>query len=114
MVLTSGTKLSPSGIQAPLTAGGTGEVYRACDTRLDRKGAVKILSESFANDAYRLQRFVLCALNNPNLLFILDVGTQGGVHYVVSEFLKGQTLRDPLTDVMTGYPAPLWSGSSEK
>jgi len=97
VVLTSGTKLGPYGIQAPPRAGGTGEVYRACDTRLDRKVAVKILPESFASDAHRLQRFILCALNNPNLLFILDVGTQGGAHYLVSEFLEGQTLGDPFS-----------------
>jgi len=97
MVLTSGTKLGPYGIQAPLRAGGTGDVYRASDTRFDWKGAVKILAEPFANDVHRLQRFVLCALNNPNLLFILDVRTQGRVHYLVSEFLEGQTLRDPLS-----------------
>jgi eukaryotic-like serine/threonine-protein kinase len=96
MVLTPSAKFGPCGIQAPLKAGGAGEVYRACDTRLDRKVAVKILPESFAPDAYRLQRFVLCALNNPNLLFILDVGTQGRVHYLVSDFL-GQTLRDPVS-----------------
>jgi serine/threonine protein kinase len=97
MVLTSGTKLGPYGIQAPLRAGGTGEVYRARHTRLDRKAAVKILPESFANDADRLPRFVLCALDNPNLLFILDVGTLAGVHYLVSEFLERQPLRDPLS-----------------
>ena len=97
MVLTSDTKLGPYGIQALSRAGGTGELYRGRDTRLDRKLAVKSQPESFANDAHRLQRFVLCALNNPNLLFILDVGTQGGVHYLVSEFLEGQTLRDPLS-----------------
>jgi eukaryotic-like serine/threonine-protein kinase len=97
MVFTSGTKFGPCGIQAPLKAGGAGEVYRACDTRLDGKVAVKILPASFANDAYRLQRFVLCALNSPNLLFILGVGTQRRVHYLVSEFLEGQALRDPLS-----------------
>ncbi len=89
MVLTSGAKLGPYGIQAPLSTSGTGEPYRACDTRLDWKVAGEILLASFANDAYRWQRFVLCALNSPNLLFVLDVGTQGRVHYFVSEFLEG-------------------------
>ena len=57
MALASGSKLGPYEIQSPLGAGGMGEVYRARDTRLDRTVAVKILPESFANDADRLQRF---------------------------------------------------------
>ena len=91
----------PYEIQSPLGAGGMGEVYRARDTRLDRTVAVKILPESFASDADRLQRFehearILSALNHPNLLSIFDVGTQDGTHYLVSEFLEGQTLRERL------------------
>ena len=76
-----------------------GEVYRARDTRLNRAVAIKVLPESFASDADRLLRFeheaqVLSALNHPNLLSIYDVGTQGEIHYLVSEFLEGQTLRE--------------------
>ncbi len=80
-----------------------GEVYRARDTRLDRIVAIKVLPESFAADADRLQRFeqearVLSALNHPNLLSIYDVGEQDGIHYLVSEFLEGQTLRERTAD----------------
>jgi Tol biopolymer transport system component len=76
-----------------------GEVYRARDTRLERTVAVKVLPESFAADTDRLRRFeqearVLSALNHPNLLSIYDVGRQDGIHYLVSEFLEGQTLRE--------------------
>jgi serine/threonine protein kinase len=72
------------------------------DTRLNRIVAVKVLPESFASDADRLQRFerearVLSTLNHPNLLSIFDVGTEGGIHYLVSEFLDGQTLRERLS-----------------
>jgi serine/threonine protein kinase len=75
-----------------------GEVYRARDTRLERTVAIKILPEAFSSDSDRLQRLhqearVLSALNHPNLLAIYDVGRQGSVHYLVSEFLEGQTLR---------------------
>jgi len=99
MALTAGTKLGPYEIQSPLGTGGMGEVYRARDTRLERTVAVKILPAAFSAEADRLQRFeqearVLSALNHPNLLSIYDVGSQDGIHYLVSEFLEGQTLRE--------------------
>ena len=99
MPLTSRSRLGPYEIQSQLGAGGMGEVYRAIDTRLGRVVAIKVLPESLANDPDRLQRFehearVLSSLNHPNLLSIFDVGTQGGVQYLVSEFLEGWTLRE--------------------
>lgn len=102
MALTSGTKLGPYEIQSPLGAGGMGEVYRARDTRLGRDVAVKVLPDSFATDADRLLRFeqearVLGTLSHSNLLAIYDVGTQGAVHYLVSEYPEGETLRQRLS-----------------
>jgi eukaryotic-like serine/threonine-protein kinase len=78
-----------------------GEVYRARDTRLDRTVAIKILPATFAGDADRLSRFehearLLSTVSHPNLLAIHDVGAQDGVHYLVSEFLEGQTLREKM------------------
>ena len=101
MPLPAGTKLGPYEIVAQLGAGGMGEVYRARDTRLDRTVAIKVLPPSLANDSDRLARFegearVLSTLSHPNLLAIYDVGSQDGLHYLVSEFLEGETLRDRL------------------
>jgi eukaryotic-like serine/threonine-protein kinase len=101
MTLSSGTKLGPYEIQSPLGAGGMGEVYRARDTRLAREVAIKVLPEAFARDADRLQRFeyearVLSTVNHPNILAIHDVGSQGDLHYLVSELLEGQTLREKM------------------
>jgi serine/threonine protein kinase len=101
MPLTTGTKLGPYEIQAPLGAGGMGEVYRARDTRLGREVAVKVLPASFAADPERLRRFeqearATAALNHPNLLAIFDIGNLNGAPYVVSELLEGETLRERL------------------
>ena len=101
MPINSGTKLGPYEILAPLGAGGMGEVYRARDTRLDRSVAIKILPAAFSSDTDRLQRFqqearALSSLNHPNLLAIFDVGRQDDFHYLVSELLEGETLRQRL------------------
>src|SRR5947209_2174914 len=101
MSLTTGTKLGPYEIVAPLGAGGMGEVYRARDSRLKREVAIKVLPQAFSLDADRLRRFeqealATAALNHPNILAVFDIGTNEGSPYVVSELLEGETLRDRL------------------
>ncbi len=103
MALASGTRLGPYEILSPLGAGGMGEVYRARDTRLERVIAVKVLPESVAADAERLRRFeqeakAVAALNHPNILSVHDIGQQGGIRYIVTELLDGQSLLEKLRD----------------
>lgn len=98
MPLTSGTKLGPYEILAPLGAGGMGEVYRARDSRLDRIVALKVLPTSFSADSERLRRFEqearsVAALNHPNILAVHDIGTHDGAPYMICELLEGETLR---------------------
>src|SRR5271155_1241111 len=99
MALTSGTKLGPYEILAPLGAGGMGEVYRARDARLKREVAIKVLPAGLSRDPDRLRRFeqealATAALNHPNILAVFDIGTHDGAPYVVSELLEGETLRE--------------------
>lgn len=101
MTMTSGTRLGPYEIAAPLGAGGMGAVYRARDTRLGRDVAIKIMPASLATDPERTRRFQQEAtatgmLNHPNLLAIHDVGDHEGAPYLVCELLEGQTLRERL------------------
>jgi Tol biopolymer transport system component len=97
MGLTPGTKLGPYEIQSPLGAGGMGEVYRARDTRLDRTVAVKILSSHLSESPEAKHRFdrearAISSLNHPNICMLYDVGREGGVDFLVMEFLEGETL----------------------
>src|SRR6185369_4302418 len=101
MLLAPGAQLGPYEIHSALGAGGMGEVYRALDTRLSRQVAIKILPESFANDAERLRRFELeaqsvASLSHPNIIAIYDVGTYNGTPFLVEELLEGQSLRELL------------------
>jgi len=96
-----GTQIGPYKIISLLGHGGMGEVYRARDVRLNRDVAVKVLPKEFASDAWRLRRFeketkALAALNHPNVLTIHDVGVHEGEPYLVSELLRGRTLREEL------------------
>jgi eukaryotic-like serine/threonine-protein kinase len=97
MSLSSGTKLGPYEIQAPLGAGGMGEVYRARDTRLERTVAIKVLPEHLSTNAESKQRFerearAVSSLNHPNICALYDIGNQDGVDFLVMEYLEGQTL----------------------
>src|SRR6266566_1910420 len=97
MALTSGTKLGPYEILAPLGAGGMGEVYRARDTRLDRTVAIKVLASHLSSSPELKQRFEreaksISALNHPHICSLYDVGSQDGIDYLVMEFLEGETL----------------------
>ncbi|TMA30806.1 MAG: tetratricopeptide repeat protein [Deltaproteobacteria bacterium] len=101
MALQGGTRIGPYQIVESLGAGGMGTVYRAHDPRLGRDVAVKVLSPECATDAGLVARFEQEAraagvLNHPNILSVLDVGAQEQVHFLVSELLEGQTLRERL------------------
>src|SRR5271170_5854032 len=99
MALTSGTRLGPYEILAPIGAGGMGEVYRARDAKLGRDVALKVLPEAFARDAERMARFqreakVLASLNHPNIATIHGLEDSGSTHALVMELVEGPTLAD--------------------
>jgi serine/threonine protein kinase len=101
-ILVSGTRLGPYEVQVLLGAGGMGEVYRARDTRLNRTVAIKVIPRALASDSFRKQRFerearAISALQHPNICTLHDVGHQDGTHYLVMEYLEGETLAKRLS-----------------
>jgi len=98
-----GHSLSHYRVLSLIGAGGMGEVYLAEDTRLGRKVALKMLAPAFTRDQERLRRFerearLVSALNHPNILTIYEVGVAGENHFIATEFIDGQTLRERLRD----------------
>ena len=83
MPLAAGSRLGPYEIQAPIGAGGMGEVYKAKDIRLDRVVAIKVLPSHVSNDPALRERFerearTVAALNHPHICTLHDVGRHEG------------------------------------
>jgi serine/threonine protein kinase len=99
--LSNGQQFGSYVILEALGAGGMGEVYLARDTRLDRTVALKILPPDISRDNHRMQRFrqeakVASSLNQPNILTVFEFGEVGGLTFLATEFVEGETLRDHL------------------
>jgi len=91
-----------------LGEGGMSQVYLALDTSLERRVALKLLPAQFTQDADRLRRFIqeakaASALNHPNIITIHEIGATNDVHFVATEYIEGQTLRQ----LMAGGPLAL-------
>jgi eukaryotic-like serine/threonine-protein kinase len=102
MSLTSGARLGPYEIVAPLGAGGMGEVYRARDTRLGRDVAVKVLPQHLSANPEVRARFereakTVSSLSHPNICTLHDVGREGDTDYLVMELVDGETLAQRLS-----------------
>jgi eukaryotic-like serine/threonine-protein kinase len=96
--LLSGQRIGRYRIVRPIGAGGMGEVYLAHDMELERDIALKILGPELIGDSQRMQRFIqeaktASALNHPNIITIYEVGQLEGTRFIVTEYIKGETLR---------------------
>jgi serine/threonine protein kinase len=97
LALTPGTRLGVYEIVASIGEGGMGQVFRATDTKLKRRVAIKILPPSVAADPERLARFqreaeVLASLNHPNIAAIYGLEESGGMTALVMELVEGDDL----------------------
>lgn len=82
--------------------GGMGEVFLAQDTRLGRKVALKLLRSDITRNEERLRRFrqeaqAASALNHPNILTIHEIGQEGSLHFISTEYVEGETLREKIS-----------------
>jgi serine/threonine protein kinase len=89
--LAVGEQLGPYKIEALIGAGGMGRVYRAVDTRLGRKVAIKISAKEFT-DRFQREARAISALNHPHICTLYDVGP----NYLVMELVEGKPLKGPL------------------
>jgi WD40 repeat protein len=110
--LTPASKISHYRIETQIGEGGMGEVYRASDEDLRRTVALKMLPAEFTSNPARVQRFeqeafAASRLNHPNIITIFEITHSDGGHFIVEEYVEGQTLRELLTDPQTKNPQKL-------
>jgi serine/threonine protein kinase len=85
-------------IDGLIDRGGMADVYRARDIRLDRDVAVKVLREIEHERRFAAEARTLAKLQHPNLVRLLDAGTDNGDAFLVLELLDGATLRELLDE----------------
>ena len=107
--LPRGARLGPYEIDAPLGAGGMGDVYRARDTRLGRTVAIKLLNAELSGDAVSRERFErearsIATLTHPHVCTLYDIGDHDGAAFLVMELLQGHTLGARLARTKGGLP----------
>src|SRR5687768_1313914 len=81
----------------PLGEGGMGAVFLARDLQLDRLVAVKVLPDRAVNDSGAIARFqrearALAKVSHPGIVQAYDSGQDAGKHFLVMEFVEGQSL----------------------
>ncbi len=83
--------------------GGMGVVYEAEDLRLRRRVALKALPPEYTSDPVRRERLTrearaAAALLHPNIATIFSLEEIDGELYIISELVRGRTLREHLSD----------------
>src|SRR6266576_5692003 len=97
-----GKHISHYEVLSLLGRGGMGEVFLAQDASLGRKVALKLLRSDFTRIEERLRRFqqearAASALNHPNILTIHEIGHDGSLQFMATEYVEGETLRQHLS-----------------
>src|SRR6266545_417826 len=108
----TGQQINHYRIEARIGQGGMGDVYRAHDETLQRTAALKTLPAEFTEDEQRVRRFeqeafAASRLNHPNIVTIFDILHADGAHFIATELVEGETLRELLTNPETKEPRPL-------
>ena len=84
-----------------IARGGMADVFEAVDRTLDRRVAVKIMHQRYADAETFVARFrkeaqAAANLSHPNIVSIYDWGEEKGTYYIVMELIAGRSLRDVL------------------
>ena len=85
-------------VLAALGQGGMAKVYKGYQPMLDRYVAIKVLAPHFATDEEFRARFqreaaAIARLRQSNIVQVYDFGVESKIHYMVMEYIAGDTLK---------------------
>src|SRR5438034_9301239 len=86
-------------LDAQIGSGGMSTVYRAFDSTLERRVAIKLMHRDIAADSDQLERFrrearAVAQLSHPHIVGVIDAGEDDQTPYIVFEYVEGETLKD--------------------
>ena len=86
-------------LDAQVGSGGMSTVYRAFDSTLERRVAIKLMHREIAAETDQLERFrrearAVAQLSHPHIVGVIDAGEEDGRPYIVFEYVEGETLKD--------------------
>ncbi len=95
--LAPGTVIGRYRVESKLGEGGMGIVYQASDTQLRRPVAIKVIAPEHLLDSFWKHRLIREAraaalLNHPNIVTVHEIGSDGGVDFIVMEYVEGRPL----------------------
>ena len=84
-------------IESLLGRGGMSSVYKATDPNLQRTVAIKIIHPHLSEHPEFIKRFeqeaaAVARLRHPNIMLVHDFNHDGGVYYIVFEYIAGNPL----------------------
>ena len=96
-----------------LGRGGMAEVYKAYQPSLDRYVAVKMMHTFLSDEKEFLARFereakVVATLRHPNIVQVYDFDVEGGLTYMVMEYINGETLKTRLQRLQSNLRASVY------
>lgn len=101
LTIVEAIRIGPYRLEDRLGAGGMGVVYRACDERLNRAVAVKLLHPGGSEDhraRFRREARASARLRHPGIVRVLDFVQEGDTEAIVMELVEGRTLAENLQE----------------
>jgi eukaryotic-like serine/threonine-protein kinase len=97
-----GLTLGGYSIRRMIARGGMGIVYEGLQESLGRRVAVKVLYPHLGEDESFRERFqrearAIAQLRHPNIVGVIDFGSDQGYHFMVMDLIDGRSLRDELS-----------------
>jgi eukaryotic-like serine/threonine-protein kinase len=86
-------------LERQLGTGASATVWRAFDTVLERRVAVKVLAVELGDSDDKLERFrrearALAKLGHPHIVTVIDTGEDDRTPFIVLEYVGGETLKE--------------------